>query len=133
MRDTMASFPLSVHLDLPSGFISTRCPFPITIVDFSIDDWKLYCLRFSWRCDGVKRPTPHRALSPPVNCGPIECNLVVPSDNTATDFALRGQAMTSKLPSFVWFRKVENHFTSLIRQTEPIRSRKSGADVKIHH
>lgn len=71
--------------------------------DFSIDGRQLYCLSVRWGCDGVKRPTRHRALLPPRPLNPrlIECNLVVPRDNNAIDFALRGQAMTSKPPSFV--------------------------------
>lgn len=77
-------------LDLPSGFISPRYPRPISIADFSIDDRKLHCPSVSWRCDRVKSPTPHRALSPRRQCRPFGCNLVVPGNNNAIDFALGG-------------------------------------------
>ncbi|KAE8277493.1 hypothetical protein D5F01_LYC24562 [Larimichthys crocea] len=45
-----------LRLDLPSGFMS-----PLSIADSSIDDQHVYCLRVSRRCDGLKRPTPHRS------------------------------------------------------------------------
>lgn len=66
-------------------------------------DSQLYCLSVSWRCDGVNRLTSYQALSPPLPLKPrlTGCNLVVPSNNNVIDFALQGQAMTFKLPSFV--------------------------------
>lgn len=100
-------FPLSVHLDLSSGFISTR--YRVQDSDFSNDEWQLHCLSVSRRCNGVKRPTRHRALSPPhpLKSRQIGCNLVVPCNNNGIDFALGGQAMTSKPPSFVWSARLK--------------------------
>lgn len=75
----------------------------------STDDWHLYCLSVSLRGAGLKRPTRHRALVPPhhLKSWLIECGLVVPSNNNTIDFALRSQAMTSKMPSFVWSTKLK--------------------------
>lgn len=81
-------FPLSVRRDLPSGFTS-----PMSIADSSVDG-HFYCLSVS---DGLKRPTSSQHFQLHV----LSRLVVVLSYNNAIDFALGGQAMTSKPPSFV--------------------------------
>lgn len=97
-------------LHLSPSWPSLRLYFlKVPIVNSSVDDWHLYCLSVSLRWAGLERATHHRALVPPhhLKSWLIECGLVVPSNNNTIDFALRGQAMTSKTPSFVWLTKLK--------------------------